>query len=69
MKASFDDKEKIILRGQAGKLATKHLCSQKYVKFIIDGQRDVKSKLSKRILADLLALIEVLSSPDSNSNQ
>ncbi len=69
MKASFDDNEKIILRGQAGKLATKHLCSQKYVKFIIDGERDVKSKLSKRILNDLLALIEVLSPKNPKGNQ
>lgn len=61
MKASFNNNEKIILRGQAGKLATKHLCSQKYVKLIIDGERDVKSKLSKRILVDLLRLIEILS--------
>lgn len=61
MRAAFNESEKILLRGQSAKLAAKHSCSQKYVKLIIDGEREVKSKLSRKILDDLLKLIELLS--------
>lgn len=69
MKASFNESEKNLLRGQAAKLAAKHLCSQKYVKLIINGDRDVKSKLSRKVLTDLLALIELLSPQSSKDSK
>ncbi|MCH4824265.1 hypothetical protein ML462_13900 [Gramella lutea] len=69
MKANFNDLEKKVLKGQASKLADKHLCSQKYVKLIIDGKREVKSSLSKNILHDLLKLIEVLSPKPSKGKK
>lgn len=61
MAASFSDDEKTILYGQSSKLAAKHGCSSKYVHMIIIGQREINFPLAKKIHADLLALIELLS--------
>jgi hypothetical protein len=61
MVASFSEDEKTILLGQSPKIAAKHGCSQKYVRFIINGERNVNFPLAKKIHADLRALIELLS--------
>jgi len=61
MVASFSDDEKTILYGQSSKLASKHGCSSKYVKYIINGQREINFPLAKKIYTDLLALIQLLS--------
>ena len=61
MVASFSEVEKTILNGQSPKIAAKHGCSSKYVKMIINGDREINFPLAKKIHADLLALIELLS--------
>jgi hypothetical protein len=61
MVASFSDYEKKLLYGQSSKLGAKHGCSEKYVKFIINGDRKINFPLAKKIHADLLSLIELLS--------
>jgi hypothetical protein len=61
MVASFSEDEKTILNGQSPKIAAKHGCSSKYVKMIINGERNVNFPLAKKIHADLEALIELLS--------
>lgn len=60
MIASFSEDEKKLLHGQSPKIAAKHGCSSYYVKMIINGQRQVKFPLAKKIHADLQALIELL---------
>lgn len=69
MKADFTDKEKNVLQGQSGKLASKHNCSQTYVNMIIRGDREIKSELGKNIYNDLLALIDLLSPTNSKDDQ
>ena len=59
-KKLFTDKQYKILKGNYTNIAHKHLVHPSYVKLIATGQRPVKSKTSKRIWADMLALIELL---------
>lgn len=61
MIASFSDNEKTLLYGQSSKLAAKHGCSSKYVKMIINGERNINFPLAKKIYADLKSLVELLS--------
>ncbi|MFK5982930.1 MAG: hypothetical protein QM499_08460 [Flavobacteriaceae bacterium] len=68
MTASFSDSEKKLLYGQSPKLAAKHGCSSKYVKMIINGERKINFPTAKKIHADLLALIELLS-PNTTENE
>lgn len=60
MVAEFTETEKSLLHGQGGSIARKRQCSQKYVRFIILGEREINSALAKNIYADLKALIKVL---------
>lgn len=60
MIAKFSDDEKTLLKGKASSLANKHECSNKYIHYIINGVREVNSELSKKIYADLKALVELL---------
>lgn len=59
MIAHFTDYQKTLLRGKSSAIANKYGCSKKYVQFIINGERIVKSELSKKINKDLIALIEL----------
>lgn len=61
MVTSFSEDEKTLLYGQSSKLASKHGCSSQYVYLIINGRRELNFPLAKKIHADLLALIELLS--------
>ncbi len=61
MAASFSEDEKTLLYGQSSKLAAKHGCSSLYVRLIVSGKREINFPLAKKIHADLLALIELLS--------
>lgn len=60
MIASFTDNEKKILKGQKPALAKKHGCSERYVKMIIDGQRNINTALAKKIFADINTLVDLL---------
>ena len=60
MRASFNAAEKKLLQGQSNKLAQKHGCSRVYVRFIIQGERDINTELAKKIYEDLLKLIDLL---------
>lgn len=61
MVASFSDSEKKILKGQKPALAKKHGCSERYVKMIIDGDRNINTPLAKKILDDINTLVDLLS--------
>lgn len=71
MRASFTASEKKLLQGQANKLAFKHNCTKTYVNYIISGEREVNSELSKRLHQDMKSLIELLTpdNPESDQNQ
>ena len=60
MLAHFTQTEKTLLDGHAPSIATKHGCSQKYVRMIILGDRRINTELSKKIYKDLQALVELL---------
>ena len=61
MVASFSEYEKTLLYGQSLKIATKHGCSNQYVYLILNGKRELNFPLAKKIHADMLALIALLS--------
>jgi hypothetical protein len=61
MVTSFSEVEKTLLYGQSSKLAAKHGCSGIYVRLIVNGKREINFPLAKKIHADLLSLIELLS--------
>lgn len=60
MVAEFTPDEKKLLDGQGGSIARKNNCSHKYVRLIIEGERNIESSLSKNIHQDCKALIEFL---------
>lgn len=59
MIAEFTPDEKKLLEGQSGSIARKHDCTHKYVRLIIEGKRNVKTDLSKKIHQDCKAIIEL----------
>lgn len=61
MTVQFTDIEKKLLEGQSGGLARKHNCSHKYVRFIIQGERNINTDLAKKIYEDCKAIIALLS--------
>lgn len=65
MRADFTPSKKVLLQGQASKLAKKHKCSAVYVNLIIKGEREIKTQLSKSIYKDLQNLVDLLS-PNEN---
>lgn len=59
MVADFTVNEKKLLEGKGAGLARKHDCSQKYVRYIIEGERNIDTDLSKKIYEDCKAIIEL----------
>lgn len=66
MTAEFTEEEKAILKGHLSGIAKKHHCSVMYVEYILKGQRQIKTPLSKDIAKDLKQLAKFLT-PKSNS--
>lgn len=60
MVAEFSPVEKKILEGKGASIARKWNCSSKYVRFIIEGERNIDTDLAKNIYEDCKALIQFL---------
>lgn len=60
MVASFSESEKKILKGQSSKIAQKYNCTQRYVNYIINGDRNINNELSNNIFNDLNAVVHLL---------
>lgn len=67
MKAQFNQQEKLILRGQASKLALKHSCSSVYVNLIIKGTRNINTPKAKAIHQDLKRILTLLKPQKGNN--
>ncbi|MEH6407190.1 MAG: hypothetical protein V7767_07920 [Leeuwenhoekiella sp.] len=60
MVAEFTQNEKNLLKGHGQSIARKHKCSQKYVRYIILGQREINTELAKKVYTDCKTLAEFL---------
>lgn len=58
MVAEFTEIQKTTLKGKAPSLAVKHKCSQRYIRLIIKGEREINTPLAEAIYKDLETLIE-----------
>lgn len=60
MIVDFTPDEKKLLEGKGASIARKNNCTSKYVRFIIEGERNIETDLAKNIFADCKAFIELL---------
>lgn len=60
MVAEFTENEKTLLKGQGESIARKHGCSQKYVRYIILGEREINTPLAQQVYKSCKDLAEFL---------
>ncbi|MEO2080645.1 MAG: hypothetical protein ABGW88_13875 [Leeuwenhoekiella sp.] len=58
MVAEFTEIQKTTLKGKAPSLAVKHKCSQRYIRLIIKGEREINTPLAEAIFKDLQILLD-----------
>lgn len=67
VKSSFSEEDKAKLKGSLSKIARKHKCSITYVTMVMNGERNLNTKLSKKISEDLQTLLDFLTpTPEDN---